>query len=175
MKCDEVREHLLGEYLDWELDEITRRGVDGHLADCQECRQFMSTLLETAVVPFRDAEEAEVPSQVWENVRAAAAAVAPRPGAGFPALWQARSLLFAPAVLALGLLLVAVAGLALRFGAGSAPEIANPVCSSAKAATWLEAEGFGCFDTRYYKVGTSIEEAFSTGGQERAGDVSGYV
>lgn len=71
MKCAEIRELLVSDYLDGELDEAARGEVAGHLEACAGCRQFGEDVRRAAVEPFRDAPRDTAPASLWPRVRQA--------------------------------------------------------------------------------------------------------
>ena len=71
MNCEKVRELLVTDYIDRELDADTEERVIAHLAQCASCKAFEATVRMSAVEPFKDARPIAPPKHVWERVAGA--------------------------------------------------------------------------------------------------------
>lgn len=71
MNCEKVRELLLTDHTDGELDADTAAAVRGHLARCASCKAFETTILRVAVEPFRAAVPVAPPQHVWKRIERA--------------------------------------------------------------------------------------------------------
>lgn len=69
MECKNVQDRLLTDYLDRELDETERTGIDRHLAGCPDCAEFLEAVRKTAVIPFKEAGLLNPDEAVWERIR----------------------------------------------------------------------------------------------------------
>jgi len=68
MNCEKVRELLLTDYADGEIEEVERKEVDKHLEACPRCTEFNSALQQVRE-PFRKAGRVDVPEEVWEAIK----------------------------------------------------------------------------------------------------------
>jgi anti-sigma factor RsiW len=68
MKCKEIQELLLTDFLDGELSSARRAAVDQHLEYCIDCRAYAEEVRKTAVMPFTEAEEVAAPAGVWQAI-----------------------------------------------------------------------------------------------------------
>ena len=70
MTCKHVKELILTDYLDGELDGQRMVQIGQHLASCAVCRKFLTETQKIAVEPFLNAKTG-FPSQekVWQNIR----------------------------------------------------------------------------------------------------------
>jgi len=73
MNCEKVRELLLTDYVDRELDADTAALVGAHLARCASCKAFEATVLHAAVEPFKAAAPSTPPAHVWKRIERAIA------------------------------------------------------------------------------------------------------
>jgi len=92
MECKNVRERLLTDYLDQELDATERGRIDGHLGTCAHCREFLEAVRKTAVAPFQDAGEMTPSCEVWNRIESHIAAERVQSSGGF---WKALDRLLA--------------------------------------------------------------------------------
>jgi len=60
----------LSEYLDGELDPAACAGVDGHMADCERCREFLESL-RRAVTHVASMEAPELPENFKRDILSA--------------------------------------------------------------------------------------------------------
>lgn len=68
MKCNEVRDIVITDYVDGELDTGAKREIDLHLQGCASCRQFMEAVMAAAVAPLRGAQTAVPPPWLWQRI-----------------------------------------------------------------------------------------------------------
>lgn len=66
LRCRDIVD-LLAQYLDRELDALTARALDRHLADCRPCTAFVRTYRSTVRTTRRLREE-ELPPQLRERL-----------------------------------------------------------------------------------------------------------
>ncbi len=90
MNCDEIRELLLTDYVDGELDAARKAEVRGHLQGCAACRRFERAVRETAIEPLKNAEKVQPPDAVWERIRQAVIAGKDRRAKGAFTVWRER-------------------------------------------------------------------------------------
>ncbi len=81
MKCDKVRDYILTDYVDGQLEGSLKSRLEEHLTACSSCREFAQSVQKELVAPFGGLEKPEVPPAVWQNIKSAIAAEAePEPG-----------------------------------------------------------------------------------------------
>jgi len=68
MRCEEVRELLMTDYLDGELPSKTAAAVKEHLAGCKACTDLEARIRLSAVEPFRGLAPANPAESVWRNI-----------------------------------------------------------------------------------------------------------
>jgi len=68
MDCREVRDLLLTDYADGELDGATRGAVERHAAMCPACRRFAEQVRAVAVAPLRGAGVCDAPPSLRGKV-----------------------------------------------------------------------------------------------------------
>ena len=69
MKCSKIRDIIITDYADNELDEKTRREIEQHLNNCAACRAFEQALLSTVVEPLKNAEVVNPPDVLWSRIK----------------------------------------------------------------------------------------------------------
>ncbi|MFH1360354.1 MAG: zf-HC2 domain-containing protein [Candidatus Omnitrophota bacterium] len=69
MNCKIVKDYLMTDYLDNEMNAALKEQVEQHLVSCAACRDFEATLVETAREPFKDVGEIKPPQDVWQNIQ----------------------------------------------------------------------------------------------------------
>ena len=69
MRCDKVRELLLTDYIDGELDAGTLEEIKKHLEGCVSCRQLEKELVEGVVTPLRESGIRQPAEKVWVNIK----------------------------------------------------------------------------------------------------------
>lgn len=68
MRCEEIRELLLSDYLDGELSAQMSTAVKEHLAGCKTCTELEARIRLSAVEPFRGLEPVKPAESVWRNI-----------------------------------------------------------------------------------------------------------
>ncbi len=69
MKCEDVKELILTDYLDEQLGKEQKAQIEKHLAICSDCSDY-ELLTKTAVVdPFNNAERHKPPEAAWYKIR----------------------------------------------------------------------------------------------------------
>ncbi|MCB4792550.1 MAG: zf-HC2 domain-containing protein [Elusimicrobia bacterium] len=71
MQCDKVRDILITDYIDYELDQDSRKEIEGHLIQCPECLAFKDELINNVKMPFKGKLEAAPPGFIWDKIRTA--------------------------------------------------------------------------------------------------------
>ncbi|MDP8264067.1 MAG: zf-HC2 domain-containing protein [Candidatus Aceula lacicola] len=69
MNCKDIRELLLTDYVDGEINESARKAIDDHLVSCQSCKEFALAAKQAAFDPFSDAERFSPPESVWHSIK----------------------------------------------------------------------------------------------------------
>lgn len=73
MKCDKIKELILTDYVDGQLEAAEKVRLEEHLKACSACHEFAQTVQKELVTPFADLDRPEVPPAVWQNIRTAIA------------------------------------------------------------------------------------------------------
>lgn len=69
MGCEKMREWLMTDYLDNELDPRRSAEVEGHLKVCFACLEFSKAVRKAAVAPFKDSKPLQPEPAVWQGIR----------------------------------------------------------------------------------------------------------
>jgi hypothetical protein len=71
MKCADIHESLLTDYLDGMLDGQKKKEVEAHLSSCVYCKGFVEIAIKRTLKPFRDAQKLSLSQEkVWKKIRA---------------------------------------------------------------------------------------------------------
>ncbi|MHB9154955.1 MAG: anti-sigma factor family protein [Endomicrobiales bacterium] len=68
MNCEKIRDIILTDYIDNELDAAARKETEDHLGRCAGCRAFRDSVM-AAAAPFRKARQVPVPGTLWFSLR----------------------------------------------------------------------------------------------------------
>ncbi len=69
MKCEDVKELILTDYLDEQLGKEQKTQIEKHLAICRDCKEY-ELLTRTAVVdPFNNVKRHNPPEAAWHKIR----------------------------------------------------------------------------------------------------------
>jgi len=68
-KCDHIKDLILTDYMDGELDQDLKHNVESHLLDCSDCRTFLKEVKENSIIPFNKDTQLPVPPQLWDAVK----------------------------------------------------------------------------------------------------------
>jgi anti-sigma factor RsiW len=71
MRCKEVHEILLTDYLDGQMDKSAKAAVEDHLSACSQCKSVLQSVREVGPQLFRDAGRLRAPESVWQHVKEA--------------------------------------------------------------------------------------------------------
>ncbi len=66
---EQIKELLLTDYLDGQLDDVTRQYIDSCLSKDPKLQSFLEAARKMADEPFRDAPDIKPPAHVWRNIR----------------------------------------------------------------------------------------------------------
>lgn len=69
MKCKEIQELIMTDYIDGEMSDELYKEVKKHVDGCVQCKQFEQTVRQTAVEPFKKAPIVTPPESVWINIK----------------------------------------------------------------------------------------------------------
>lgn len=69
MNCQKIREVILTDYIDNELEEKTQTKIKNHLANCPACRNVEKALKAMIVEPLRNSESFNPPAVLWSKIR----------------------------------------------------------------------------------------------------------
>ena len=69
MNCKRIRELVMTDYIDGEMNAELKKEIEKHLDTCNQCRQFERALQEMAVEPFEKAREVRPPESVWRSIK----------------------------------------------------------------------------------------------------------
>lgn len=68
MKCDEVKEILLTDYIDGTIEGSAKRAVDEHLKECLDCGRLLSDVTESKKI-FLEFKKLAPSDKVWSNIK----------------------------------------------------------------------------------------------------------
>ena len=164
MKCKEIKELLMADYIDGEVSEVLKKEVQGHLNTCSECRQFEHVLRKTAIEPFKRAGQIQPPDAVWNQIRETIAK-GEEQAEGFlvglrdrlHAIFSARKSVF---VVATVMIIILVTIVFTRLPFNSQEGVSGYLEEQAEFLAYLDGDATGFFDKDYIDLGTSIEECF---------------
>ncbi|MCP4267614.1 MAG: hypothetical protein GY777_18960 [Candidatus Brocadiaceae bacterium] len=69
MKCDKVQELILTDYLDGQINEELKVGIEKHLTSCTDCKEYERVARATTVTPFNNMERLSPPATTWVRIR----------------------------------------------------------------------------------------------------------
>jgi len=69
MNCNKIRDIIITDYVDNELDGRTREEIELHLSSCSACRTFKAALVSYISEPLRSAPVFTPPVALWYKVR----------------------------------------------------------------------------------------------------------
>jgi len=70
MQCEKVKDLLMTDYIDKELDEPLSKEVEGHIESCGDCRSLKETLEKAAIKPLEDSQKQMPPEHLWQKIKA---------------------------------------------------------------------------------------------------------
>ena len=71
MNCEKIKELILTDYIDNEMNDEERIRLNIHFANCHECKELFETAKNTVVKPFVNAKKIEMPGFIWHRVKQA--------------------------------------------------------------------------------------------------------
>ncbi|MFC1599164.1 anti-sigma factor family protein [Candidatus Omnitrophota bacterium] len=163
MKCKQIRELLVTDFVDDQISDGLRKEVELHLAVCSGCRQFEEAVRGGAVEPFKGIEEVPPPGYLWYRIKDAITAKEAKEKKG--SLRGARGLLerilvfprpaFAFATIAAVILMTVVI---TRYPVNSKTSVDISLKEQVEFLASLDVNGLDYFDAGSLNLGTSIEE-----------------
>ena len=66
--CDHIRSILLTDYVDGELDNETKKGIESHLANCPECTRLVTVVKEEMSIISDKGIKGNVPPHLWTSI-----------------------------------------------------------------------------------------------------------
>jgi len=71
MNCEKIKELILTDYIDNEMNDEEKIGLNIHFARCRGCKEFFETVKNTVVKPFANAKKIEPSGFIWRRVKEA--------------------------------------------------------------------------------------------------------
>jgi anti-sigma factor RsiW len=68
-KCEQIKDLILTDFIDGELDKGLAESIENHLLDCSDCRAFFKEVKNNASLPFQKALQGPVPAQLWSAIK----------------------------------------------------------------------------------------------------------
>lgn len=69
MKCEQVKELILTDYLDGQLGKEQKAQLEKHLTTCRDCKEYELFTRTTVIDPFNNLERHNPPEAAWHNIR----------------------------------------------------------------------------------------------------------
>ncbi len=69
MNCYKVKEQILTDYVDGQMDEEGKTQIEKHLAGCEQCREYELEVRKTVIEPFNFTERINPPEAVWTEIK----------------------------------------------------------------------------------------------------------
>lgn len=69
MNCERIRDIIITDYIDHELDEKKQKEIEDHLSNCANCRAFEKALITAVVEPLRNSPAVNLPETLWSKIR----------------------------------------------------------------------------------------------------------
>ncbi len=69
MNCEEIKDIIVTDYLDGEVNEEMSRCIESHINKCSNCYQFENMLKLKAVDPFKSMKVSAPADSVWINIK----------------------------------------------------------------------------------------------------------
>lgn len=70
MKCEQIKDLVLTDYIDGQMEADDKQLLEEHLKACRACHEFALSVQKELVTPFGDAPRPEVPPAVWQKIKA---------------------------------------------------------------------------------------------------------
>ncbi len=69
MKCKKVKDMILTDYLDEQLNEDQKKNIEEHLSSCGICREYELAARKTVIEPFNNVEKQNPPEAAWHKIK----------------------------------------------------------------------------------------------------------
>ena len=69
MKCEQIKELIITNYIDGEISTSIQNEIKTHLITCSDCRQFEQAIRLSAIEPLKNAKREKVPEEVWHKIK----------------------------------------------------------------------------------------------------------
>lgn len=69
MKCNEIQDLILTDYIDKEADKQLSAEITQHLKHCQACREFLQIAEAAVIKPFESLNREQPGEEVWQNIK----------------------------------------------------------------------------------------------------------
>jgi anti-sigma factor RsiW len=71
MNCEKIKELILTDYIDNEMNDEEKIRLNIHFALCHECKEFFDMVKSTVAKPFANLKKIEPPGFIWHRVKEA--------------------------------------------------------------------------------------------------------
>jgi predicted anti-sigma-YlaC factor YlaD len=129
MTCGKIKELILTDYIDNEMNDEEKVRLNMHLVHCHGCKEFLEAVNNAAVGPFAGAKQIQPPGFIWQRVREAVTAER-QEKISFPAglLEKLKTVFYFPKPVLIvstiaALALIIVLAVTLKFGSKAALDI----------------------------------------------------
>ena len=69
MNCRKAQEIIISGYSDNELKFFWKKVLESHLADCSDCREFLSVFNNSVIEPFKNTKPVNAPDYLWYRIK----------------------------------------------------------------------------------------------------------
>ncbi len=69
MNCEKVKELIITDYLDRQVNEEQKEQIEEHLASCRHCKEYELAARKTVIDLFNNAERLRPPEAVWHKIK----------------------------------------------------------------------------------------------------------
>jgi len=69
MNCKQIKELILTDYLDDELNLVSKGEAEGHIKCCSECAEYLAEVSRSADQLFKSSRPLVVPEWVWSEIK----------------------------------------------------------------------------------------------------------
>lgn len=66
--CRKIRDLILTDYADGQLEKTVRQSIDKHISECQACSKFYNEVKSKAIDPFKNTERLQAPDYLWDSI-----------------------------------------------------------------------------------------------------------
>ena len=164
MKCKKIREIILTDYIDGQLNEKQRSSLGLHLAECKGCKEFSTYAVKNIAGLFTNAERL-IPSEiVWRRIKGSIEAEETnKPGVVIGFFERLKGTLYIPkpaTIFVTTLTFILVASLALALYIGNQNKLNYNSQKTIQSTDYYEELFSDAYTTKDTGFGTAIEENF---------------